>query len=182
MFYLQFMVAFPSGQPGDPAVSPVGKASKRGVVCATTPLQPMAGSLARDRIQKCGTVNISCVQVNLFIHRTGTYSVDTHFCSLTMACLTISSFNWNISNGVMCHLWIVDGNWSEWSPWEECTRSCGHGNRTRTRTCNNPSAQHGGQPCEGNAVEIIMCNIRPCPGENPPISKTCIFLTPTKEL
>ncbi|XP_067585037.1 hemicentin-1 isoform X1 [Pseudorca crassidens] len=57
----------------------------------------------------------------------------------------------------------VDGNWSEWSPWEECTRSCGHGNRTRTRTCNNPSAQHGGQPCEGNAVEIIMCNIRPCP-------------------
>ncbi|XP_027421385.1 hemicentin-1 isoform X2 [Bos indicus x Bos taurus] len=57
----------------------------------------------------------------------------------------------------------VDGNWSEWSPWEECTRSCGRGNRTRTRTCNNPSAQHGGRPCEGTAVEIIMCNIRPCP-------------------
>ncbi|XP_044123231.1 hemicentin-1 isoform X1 [Neovison vison] len=57
----------------------------------------------------------------------------------------------------------VDGSWSEWSPWEECTRSCGRGNRTRTRTCNNPSAQYGGRPCEGNAVEIIMCNIRPCP-------------------
>ncbi|XP_019490993.1 PREDICTED: hemicentin-1 [Hipposideros armiger] len=57
----------------------------------------------------------------------------------------------------------VDGRWSEWSPWEECTRSCGHGNRTRTRTCNNPSAQHGGRPCEGSAVEIIMCNMRPCP-------------------
>uniref|UniRef100_A0A8C2SL26 Hemicentin-1 n=1 Tax=Capra hircus TaxID=9925 RepID=A0A8C2SL26_CAPHI len=57
----------------------------------------------------------------------------------------------------------VDGNWSEWSPWEECTRSCGRGNRTRTRTCNNPSAQHGGRPCEGTAVETIMCNIRPCP-------------------
>ncbi|XP_055275069.1 hemicentin-1 isoform X4 [Moschus berezovskii] len=57
----------------------------------------------------------------------------------------------------------VDGNWSEWSPWEECTRSCGRGNRTRTRTCNNPSAQHGGRPCEGTTVEIIMCNIRPCP-------------------
>ncbi|XP_061239478.1 hemicentin-1 isoform X3 [Bos javanicus] len=57
----------------------------------------------------------------------------------------------------------VDGIWSEWSPWEECTRSCGRGNRTRTRTCNNPSAQHGGRPCEGTAVEIIMCNIRPCP-------------------
>ncbi|XP_012591877.2 hemicentin-1 [Microcebus murinus] len=57
----------------------------------------------------------------------------------------------------------VDGSWSEWSPWEECTRSCGRGNRTRTRTCSNPSAQHGGRPCEGNAVEMIMCNIRPCP-------------------
>ncbi|XP_043342030.1 hemicentin-1 isoform X3 [Cervus canadensis] len=57
----------------------------------------------------------------------------------------------------------VDGNWSEWSSWEECTRSCGRGNRTRTRTCNNPSVQHGGRPCEGIAVETIMCNIRPCP-------------------
>ncbi|XP_007935886.1 hemicentin-1 [Orycteropus afer afer] len=57
----------------------------------------------------------------------------------------------------------VDGKWSEWSSWEECTRSCGRGNQTRTRTCNTPLAQHGGRPCEGNAVEIIMCNIRPCP-------------------
>ncbi|XP_013377196.1 PREDICTED: hemicentin-1 isoform X3 [Chinchilla lanigera] len=57
----------------------------------------------------------------------------------------------------------VDGRWSEWSLWEECTKSCGRGNRTRTRTCNNPPAQHGGRPCEGNAVEIIMCNVRPCP-------------------
>ncbi|XP_020958298.1 hemicentin-1 isoform X2 [Sus scrofa] len=57
----------------------------------------------------------------------------------------------------------VDANWSEWSPWEECTRTCGRGNRTRTRTCNNPSAQHGGRPCEGSAVGLIMCNVRPCP-------------------
>ncbi|XP_044528060.1 hemicentin-1 [Gracilinanus agilis] len=57
----------------------------------------------------------------------------------------------------------VDGNWSEWSPWEECTRTCGQGNRTRTRTCNNPTAQHNGKPCEGNAVDILMCNAKPCP-------------------
>lgn len=93
MFYLQFMVAFPSGQPGDPAVSPVEKASRKGVVCATTPLQPMVESLARDQIQKCETVSLSCVQVHLFIQRTGTCSVDAHFCSLTVACLSISCFN-----------------------------------------------------------------------------------------
>lgn len=56
------MVAFPSGQPGDPAVSPVEKASRKGVVCATTRLQPMVESLARDQIQKCETVSLSCVQ------------------------------------------------------------------------------------------------------------------------
>ncbi|RXN06313.1 hemicentin-1 [Labeo rohita] len=57
----------------------------------------------------------------------------------------------------------VDGNWSEWSSWEECSRTCGQGNRTRVRTCSNPSAQHGGRACEGKAVEAIMCSIRPCP-------------------
>ncbi|KAF1385466.1 hypothetical protein PFLUV_G00108060 [Perca fluviatilis] len=57
----------------------------------------------------------------------------------------------------------VDGNWSEWSLWEECSRTCGQGNRTRVRTCSNPPAQHGGRPCEGKAVEVIMCSVRPCP-------------------
>lgn len=60
---------------------------------------------------------------------------------------------------------IVDGNWSEWSSWEECSRTCGQGNRTRVRTCSNPPAQHGGRACEGKAVEAIMCSLRPCPGE-----------------
>ncbi|TRZ02412.1 hypothetical protein DNTS_034467 [Danionella cerebrum] len=57
----------------------------------------------------------------------------------------------------------VDGSWSEWSSWEECSRTCGQGNRTRLRTCTNPPAQHGGRACEGKAVESIMCSIRPCP-------------------
>uniref|UniRef100_A0A8C3GM35 Hemicentin 1 n=1 Tax=Cairina moschata TaxID=8855 RepID=A0A8C3GM35_CAIMO len=65
-----------------------------------------------------------------------------------------------------CHnkLCPVDGNWSEWGLWEECSKSCGQGNRTRTRICSNPSAQHGGKPCDGSAVDSVMCNIRPCPG------------------
>ncbi|NXE93182.1 HMCN1 protein, partial [Menura novaehollandiae] len=75
----------------------------------------------------------------------------------------------------------VDGSWSEWGLWEECSRSCGQGNRTRSRTCSNPPAQHGGKPCEGSALESVMCNLRPCPvaGEwSPwlpwgPCSETC---------
>ncbi|XP_039591708.1 hemicentin-1 isoform X2 [Polypterus senegalus] len=57
----------------------------------------------------------------------------------------------------------VDGNWSEWSTWEECTRTCGQGNRTRVRSCTNPSSQHGGKACEGKAVDLLVCNVRPCP-------------------
>ncbi|MCJ8749980.1 hypothetical protein PDJAM_G00193750 [Pangasius djambal] len=57
----------------------------------------------------------------------------------------------------------VDGQWSEWTAWEECSRTCGQGNRTRVRTCSKPPAQHGGRTCEGQAVEVIMCSIRPCP-------------------
>ncbi|CAK6971319.1 hemicentin-1 [Scomber scombrus] len=75
----------------------------------------------------------------------------------------------------------VDGNWSEWSLWEECSHTCGQGNRTRVRTCSNPPAQHGGRPCEGKAVEVIMCSVRPCPVEGnwgswlpwTPCSETC---------
>ncbi|NWI93347.1 HMCN1 protein, partial [Pitta sordida] len=57
----------------------------------------------------------------------------------------------------------VDGSWSEWGLWEECSKSCGQGNRSRSRSCSNPPAQHGGRPCDGSAVESLLCNVRPCP-------------------
>ncbi|KAJ7986246.1 hypothetical protein DPEC_G00337960 [Dallia pectoralis] len=57
----------------------------------------------------------------------------------------------------------VDGNWSDWSLWEECSSTCGQGNRTRVRSCTKPPVQHEGRPCEGRAVESLRCNIRPCP-------------------
>lgn len=89
MFYLQFTVGIPSGLHGDPAVSPVEKASRRGVVCATTPSRPMAGSLAKGQIQKCETVNVSCVQVHLCIPRIGVCSIVPHFCAITVDCLCV---------------------------------------------------------------------------------------------
>ncbi|NXK97014.1 HMCN1 protein, partial [Formicarius rufipectus] len=57
----------------------------------------------------------------------------------------------------------VDGGWSEWGPWEECSRSCGQGSRSRSRSCSAPLAQHGGQPCPGSAAESVPCSVRPCP-------------------
>lgn len=174
---MQFTVAFPSGQPGGAAASAVGEASRREAVCATTPPRPTVGGLARGPMQKRGAVSTGCVQVHLVVPQRDTL-VPSPRCGVSRR----SALSSNVSDGVVSHLRAVDGSWSDWSPWEECTRSCGRGNRTRTRTCNNPSAQHGGRPCEGAAVEMIMCNVRPCPGETPLRNATFLCFTPTKGL
>lgn len=107
MFSLQFTAGFPSGPPGDPAVPPVAEASRRGVVCATTPSRPTVGSRVRGQTRRCETVTISCVQVLSSVDRWA----RARFCSLTMDCPSSSSFHWNVADGGMSHLvqWTVAG-------------------------------------------------------------------------
>ncbi|XP_076766827.1 A disintegrin and metalloproteinase with thrombospondin motifs 1 [Xylocopa sonorina] len=57
----------------------------------------------------------------------------------------------------------VDGQWGEWGPYGECTRTCGGGVKKKYRKCNNPRPQHGGYHCFGNRVEYSSCNTRECP-------------------
>lgn len=66
------------------------------------------------------------------------------------------------------HLWFlytVDGQWSEWKPWTECTRTCGGGVQTRARTCTQPSPAYGGKDCEGRIDETRPCGTDACPGK-----------------
>ena len=56
----------------------------------------------------------------------------------------------------------VDGNWSEWQEWSECSTTCGPGTRVRTRDCDSPAPEHGGQ-CVGTGQQTEACTIRPCP-------------------
>ncbi|XP_065925067.1 A disintegrin and metalloproteinase with thrombospondin motifs adt-1-like [Magallana gigas] len=56
----------------------------------------------------------------------------------------------------------IDGNWSDWSTWGECSKTCGHGEGTRIRTCANPPPQHGGKDCPGVGLESRKCI--GCPG------------------
>ena len=61
-------------------------------------------------------------------------------------------------------LTAVNGGWSNWSGYTECSRSCGGGTQTRNRSCTNPSPQHGGLNCRGNSSESRPCGIKLCPG------------------
>ncbi|CAL8103250.1 unnamed protein product [Calicophoron daubneyi] len=58
----------------------------------------------------------------------------------------------------------VDGIWGHWTPWSACTATCGAGLRKRQRRCDSPPPSNGGKPCEGEAVEDVMCEgLPPCP-------------------
>ena len=63
---------------------------------------------------------------------------------------------------------LVDGGWGEFGDWEECPVTCGGGDHSRMRTCDNPVPQYGGKECtdDGSSdTESERCNEDPCPSE-----------------
>ena len=59
----------------------------------------------------------------------------------------------------------VDGKWSEYGDWSNCSKNCGNGTQTRSRTCTNPAPAYKGKVCEGEYDQEQPCNVDPCPGE-----------------
>ncbi|XP_013012362.1 A disintegrin and metalloproteinase with thrombospondin motifs 14 isoform X3 [Cavia porcellus] len=57
-----------------------------------------------------------------------------------------------------------DGGWSPWSTFGSCSRSCGGGVRSRSRSCDNPPPAYGGRSCSGPLFEYQICNSEDCPG------------------
>lgn len=57
----------------------------------------------------------------------------------------------------------INGNWSPWSAFSACSRTCDQGTKTRTRVCNNPAPQFGGTSCPGPSTDTQNCLIILCP-------------------
>ncbi|XP_069104021.1 coadhesin-like isoform X2 [Argopecten irradians] len=56
----------------------------------------------------------------------------------------------------------MDGVWSDWPAWTDCSSTCGNGTMTRHRTCDNPSPVYGGDDCEGSTTETQTCMLANC--------------------
>lgn len=59
----------------------------------------------------------------------------------------------------------VNGNYTSWTSWSECSVSCGNGTKSRQRDCANPAPKYGGKDCSslGASDELQVCLRDPCP-------------------
>ncbi|XP_072010680.1 SCO-spondin-like isoform X3 [Engystomops pustulosus] len=78
-------------------------------------------------------------------------------------CNNCTCLSGQISNCSEATCAVVDGSWSLWTPWSECSESCGGGFQNRYRFCTEPSPSGGGLPCEGPDREEQPCSLEPCP-------------------
>ena len=63
-------------------------------------------------------------------------------------------------------LYSVNGGWTDWpKDWSFCSKNCGGGEKTKTRTCTNPEPANGGSECVGKGTKKRSCNTDVCPGK-----------------
>ena len=58
---------------------------------------------------------------------------------------------------------LVDCKWDNYGEWSSCSKTCGGGKQTRTRTKIRDKAQ-GGEECTGTNTDARDCNTEACPG------------------
>ncbi|KAM9839429.1 LOW QUALITY PROTEIN: SCO-spondin [Aulostomus maculatus] len=56
----------------------------------------------------------------------------------------------------------VDGGWTPWSVWSDCSVTCGLGKQVRSRACINPPPRNNGSDCSGPDRETQDCRAPPC--------------------
>ncbi|OWF49489.1 Hemicentin-1 [Mizuhopecten yessoensis] len=57
----------------------------------------------------------------------------------------------------------IHGDWGSWAAWGDCSVTCATGVKNRTRECDTPAPQYGGNNCSGDASDQMACTLNPCP-------------------
>lgn len=67
----------------------------------------------------------------------------------------------------VCVCFTVNGGYTPYSNWSECSVTCGEGVRYRHRSCTNPKPQFGGRDCTryGAPVATMPC-VKGCKGKH----------------
>ena len=73
-------------------------------------------------------------------------------------------------------LFLVNGGWSTWSQWSDCSVKCGKGTQRRIRSCTNPAPLNGGSQCAGDKKQETDCATI-CPGIMNDIIYQCLSAT-----
>ena len=66
----------------------------------------------------------------------------------------------------MFSFFLVNGGFTAWTSFDECSTTCGLGKQERTRSCTNPEPKHGGKECHGPVIDFKECKVKPCPGKS----------------
>ncbi|XP_057314772.1 SCO-spondin-like [Hydractinia symbiolongicarpus] len=155
------------------------KSTKR--VCEHTTMHIICPSGQVIQIQRAmyGRYTISYCGWNIFQGRCNSHS-SRSLHEVKLRCQNKRSCSVNAVNGVFgdpcygtrkylevdysCRNLPVDGGYTRWNI-QRCSRTCGGGTKTFTRTCTNPSPKFGGKNCErlGPATFSKACNSKPCP-------------------
>ncbi|XP_059195451.1 adhesion G protein-coupled receptor B1 isoform X7 [Centropristis striata] len=64
----------------------------------------------------------------------------------------------------------INGGWSAWGQWAQCSSECGGGIQTRVRSCQSPPEES--YLCEGVVEEGRPCNAQPCTGKGRHFSRS----------
>ena len=111
------------------------------------------------------------MNANMIVHNQPKMSV---IYLLSLLDVSVRIFSSTKTNSPMRISLLVDGGFSPWSDWSTCTKTCGIGEMTRSRTCTEPAPSVpepdtvfddlsvAGHNCTGNYIQMKSCNIQPC--------------------
>ena len=96
-------------------------------------------------------MSVQCTSESLFLFKL--FVVISFYCCCCCCCFFVT-----------CVGAAVDGGYSDWSEFSECSATCGEGLRIRKRSCNNPEPKNGGKNCNdlGADTDTKSCNSFPC--------------------